>query len=133
MFTNYLEKYTHKVLLDWKTYRYFMFFKKKVKKKLTARSSRLEKMHVNWARSGIINSKKNGKASEAFVDLTTHKITRHINWIRVNRCIFAVFTYKKNEKKLLSAQAQMNTSIMEFMHIYHSLIISAYSFKNPFK
>lgn len=59
---------------------------------LTARNSLCENMCFNWALKGTINNKKNGNANDAFVDLTIHNTTKHINWMNVNRCIFAVFT-----------------------------------------
>ena len=47
---------------------------------------------------GIHKINKNGKAKEAAVDFTIHKITKIINCMAVKICILNVFTWKKKVK-----------------------------------
>lgn len=73
-------------------------------KTLTARSSFCEKILFSWSRTGTIRMRKNGKAKEAAVDLTTHSMIRHITWTNVKMCIFTVRTWKI---KQISKQIQI--------------------------
>jgi len=48
---------------------------------------------------GIVRIRTKGRASENELDFTAHRITKHITWIKVYRCIRIVGTCRETERE----------------------------------
>jgi hypothetical protein len=67
---------------------------KKIYAQLTALNSRGLNIRCKLERTGTMRMRKNGNAREAAVDFTTQRTAKQAPWMNVNKCIFAVFTWK---------------------------------------